>query len=89
MNSSGNWLVHVDPSVHKAIAKFPRKDAARILATLDEFADDPYRGDATKLGGMERDWRRRVGSYRIFYEVYTETKRIEAYKVERRGSKTY
>lgn len=89
MNSSGNWLVRVDPSVYKAIARFPRKDATRILDAVDGFVSDPYGGDAAKLGGMERDWRRRIGSYRIFYEIYAELKRVEVYRVERRGSKTY
>ena len=89
MNSNGSWLVHVDPNVYKTLARFPHKDAERIVIAFNELAVDPYGGDVIKLGGMERDWRRRVGSYRIFYEIYADLKRIEVYAVERRGSKTY
>ena len=89
MNSSESWRVNVDPGVYKAIARFPHKDASRILVAFDDFITDPYRGDTIKLGGMERDWRRRIGSYRIFYEIYADLKRVEVYHVEHRGSKTY
>ena len=89
MNSSGNWLVSVDSSIYKAIGRFPRKDAERILGALSQLATDPYQGDTGKLGGKERLWRRRVGSYRIFYLIDVQARRIDVSEVERRGSKTY
>lgn len=89
MNSSGNWLVRVDPDVYKVIGRFPRKDAERILDALSKLAADPYQGDTGKLGGKEHLWRRRIGSYRIFYLIDVQAKRIDVSEVERRGSKTY
>ena len=89
MNSNGNWLVRVDASVYKSLARFPQKDARRILRALENLNADPYVGDTHKLSGTEQAWRKRIGSYRIFYEIDITNKRIDVSEVERRGSKTY
>ena len=89
MNSNGNWLIHVDASVYKSLARFPQKDAGRILRVLENLNTDPYVGDTHKLSGTEQAWRKRIGSYRIFYEIDATNKRIDVSEVERRSSKTY
>ncbi len=48
-----------------------------------------YAGDVRKMQGEEDVWRRRVGPYRIFYEVLSEEKLIHVYEVARRASITY
>jgi mRNA-degrading endonuclease RelE of RelBE toxin-antitoxin system len=50
---------------------------------------NPYGGDIAKLGGEEDVWRRRVGAYRVFYEVNQKKRVIYIFRVERRTSKTY
>lgn len=41
------------------------------------------------MKGEENVWRRRVGSYRIFYEIIVDKKIIYVYDVKRRTSSTY
>jgi len=41
------------------------------------------------MKGEENVWRRRVGAYRIFYELISKEKTINVFRVERRTSKTY
>ena len=53
------------------------------------MSDDPFFGDIVKLGGEGKLWRRRVGSYRIFYELMFEKRIVIIHQVERRSSKTY
>lgn len=89
LNENSIWRVSVDPGVLKAISRFPRKDEERIRIAVASFVIDPYAGDAQKLGGEEKTWRRRIGSYRIFYEISTTNRVVEVFHVERRGSKTY
>ncbi len=89
MNSNGNWLVSVDSGVYKTLTRFPQKDAERILIAFEELAINPYIGDTHKLGGIEQAWRKRIGSYRIFYEIDVKNKSVDVSEVERRGSKTY
>lgn len=88
-NSSMNWQIVVDSYARKYLEKIPKSDANRIAAVLREFAVNPYAGDIEKLEGEEDSWRRRVGSYRLFYEVYTSKKVVYVSEIRRRASNTY
>ncbi len=89
MNSNENWHLEIDPGVYKTLARIPQKDAARVSAAIEQLAVDPYAGDTHKLGGEDVVWRRRIGSYRVFYELHVEKRHIIAFELRRRGSKTY
>ncbi len=69
MNSNANWTLHVDPVVYKFLKKTPRYYAERLLADIEELPIDPFRGDIQKMGGEKNVWRKRVGAYRIRYEL--------------------
>jgi len=56
---------------------------------INEMARDPFAGDIEKMSGQENVWRRRVGAYRIFYEVFTDQKLIHITDIRRRTSSTY
>jgi mRNA-degrading endonuclease RelE of RelBE toxin-antitoxin system len=53
------------------------------------MADDPFSGDVLKLEGESTLWRRRVGDYRIFFEVQYRTRTVFVSAIVRRTSKTY
>lgn len=89
MNSNANWLLQVDPQVYKDIKKFPKRDIRRILDAIELLPMNPYAGDIQKMAGEEDVWRRRVGEYRIFYEIISNGKVLHVFRVERRASKTY
>ncbi len=38
--------------------------------------EDPFQGDIKRLKGQPTAWRRRVGNYRIIYDLYYEEKLI-------------
>lgn len=85
-----SWHVFVASSSTKFVRQIPNKDAARIKFVLEkEFPHDPYTGDIKKLGGEENVWRRRIDSYRIFFEVYPALHEICVFDIDRRGSNTY
>jgi mRNA-degrading endonuclease RelE of RelBE toxin-antitoxin system len=48
---------------------------------------DPYGGDIKRL--QPSGWRRRVGNYRIFYDLLIEKRQIVIIGIERRTSTTY
>ena len=89
MNLNNIWRVHFPRRVAKDIKKFPKGDHARIVEMLRDFENGPWAGDVVKIKGEENKWRRRVGSYRIFYFVHQESSLIEILEIERRGSNTY
>ncbi len=51
--------------------------------------DNPHIGDVEKMKGQNTTWRRRVGSYRIKFDVYPDLRTIVVFKLERRTSTTY
>lgn len=83
------WVVHIDGVARKAVQRFPSKDAEHIKAALREFESNPYSGDIEKLAGERFSWRRRVGSYRIFYDVLVNQRIVFVTYIKRRGSHTY
>ena len=89
MNSNKNWVLQIDPEVLKALKKFPQKDSKRIVAVIESLSENPYGGDIQKMKGEDNVWRRRISSYRIFYEILSEEAVIHVYHVERRTTQTY
>jgi len=89
MNSNKNWELHIDEKVYKVLKKFPKSEVKRITQAIRALPSDPYAGDLRKVQGEQDTWRRRIGEYRIFYEVRQTEKRIDVRWVERKGSKTY
>jgi len=89
MNLLKNWDLHVDPAVLKVLRKMPRRDTEVILEIIKVIPLNPFFGDIQKMKGEDNVWRRRVGSYRIFYKIKTAEKVILVFHLERRSSKTY
>ncbi len=89
MNSKTNWALQIDPQILKTLKRFPKQDKERILEAVKSIQADPYFGDIQKIKGEENVWRRRIGSYRIFYEIYTKENAIYVFHAERRTSTTY
>ena len=81
------WILSVRDKVYKQLKEFPVDDSRRILFVFELMRQDPYSGDIVSLG--ETGFRRRVGSYRIFYEIRKYEQVVYIYKIERRTSKTY
>jgi mRNA-degrading endonuclease RelE of RelBE toxin-antitoxin system len=69
------------------LERVPSDDRERILAALAEMAQNPFVGDIKKLGDGE--YRRRVGSYRIFFDLHRAERVVFVSRVERRTSTTY
>jgi len=89
MNLSGGWILKVRDNVYQTLERLPKNDKVKLTRTIEELPADPYRGDIEKMEGELRTWRRRVGAYRIFYELLVEQRTIHVFRVERRTSKTY
>jgi len=81
--------LRIDERVYKDLHKVPKDYADKIIGVIESFALDPYAGDIQKIKGERYVWRRRVGDYRVFYEIYPERKFISVFHVEIRSSKTY
>ena len=83
------WQISVTSAAEKHLGKIHWQDAVKIRSAIDQMADNPFLGDAQKMTGKSEIWRRRVGSYRIFYKVFVSQKLVYIYEIARRTSKTY
>ena len=83
------WQVVVDSAARKYLKRIPREDAGRIIDALQELVVNPYTGDIEKMGGEEHVWRKRIGSYRMLYELYPAKRIVYVADIRRRTSKTY
>ena len=90
MNLNISWQLKIRDKIWKDIVKFPKKDQEKIVRIIEkEIILNPYFGDIEKMKGEENSWRRRIGVYRVFYEIFSNEKIIYIFRIERRTSKTY
>jgi len=72
--------------VFRRLAKPERR---QIDSVFSQMCDNPYHGDIRFLKGSNGGLRRRVGDWRIFYELEPEHKVIIVTAIKRRASNTY
>jgi mRNA-degrading endonuclease RelE of RelBE toxin-antitoxin system/bifunctional DNA-binding transcriptional regulator/antitoxin component of YhaV-PrlF toxin-antitoxin module len=81
------WSLLVTGPARKSLVKLPDKDQRSILQALAAMEADPYSGDIKRL--EPESWRRRVGNYRVFYDLRKDQRHIVVTAIERRTSTTY
>lgn len=82
-----NWTLVVANPARKELGKIPDWDRRRILRALDALQADPFSGDIKRLEAPA--WRRRSGSYRIFYDLMVDEHLIVVTAIKRRTTTTY
>jgi mRNA-degrading endonuclease RelE of RelBE toxin-antitoxin system len=84
-----NWNLLVTGPAQKQLRRIPEKDRERVKAALLAIEDEPFSGDLVRLQAQPAAWRRRVGSYRIFFDVDYEQRHVVVTAIVRRTSNTY
>ena len=87
--SGKSWRVILVSSAKKQLQRIPVKDRERIANAMDTLEENPWSGDIDKLGGDEISWRRRIGNYRILFDIFSAEKIIYVNEIKRRTSSTY
>ena len=83
------WQLRVANRAAKNLARLPAKDQRMILAALEEMREVPFSGDIARLKPPHTGWRRRVGNYRLFFDVHSDLLIIDVIEIARRTSTTY
>ncbi len=73
--------VQFKPAAVKDIKGIPARTQSRILARIEVMSDD-LKGDVKRLTSFTREYRLRVGDYRVLFEI--EGKSIIIYRVRHR-----
>jgi mRNA-degrading endonuclease RelE of RelBE toxin-antitoxin system len=83
------WELLLAGPATKALKRMPAADRRRVLAALDSMEQDPFSGDIVRLTAQPVAWRRRVGDWRILFDVELEQHRVLVHGIVRRTSTTY
>jgi len=71
------------------VARAPRDERERLRLALKEMEANPFAGDVASLQHQPTAFRRRVGDWRIFFDVYPDRRLVEVVDIRRRTTTTY
>jgi mRNA-degrading endonuclease RelE of RelBE toxin-antitoxin system len=83
------WGLLITEPAAQHLHKLPRHDLEHVDAALDEMRVNPYSGDIRFLKGAAGALRRRVGVWRILFDVHKDKHLVIVLAVKRRRSTTY
>ena len=67
----------------------PRHERERLTLVLEEMARDPFVRDVQPLKGQPNSFRRRVGDWRILFDVDRSARTVDVTDIVRRTTTTY
>ncbi len=71
-------------SVEKELRNIDPQHIQRIINAVESLSNNPFPRQHRKLRGSERDYRIRVGEYRIIYQVDLDSKIVTIYHIRHR-----
>jgi mRNA interferase RelE/StbE len=67
--SQPHYSITYKPSAAKALRKLDRQHQRAIVTAIEALAREPRPGGVKKLQGGSGEYRIRVGSYRVVYDI--------------------
>lgn len=78
------YEVLIERGVERDLKRLPLREFNRIVRAMKDLAQVPRPSGSRKLVGSERDWRLRVGDYRVLYEIDDAGKIVHILHVKHR-----
>lgn len=80
-----SYRVEVKPSAKKELERLSHQVIARITRRLEALASNPRPPGCKKLKGGDKEWRIRVGDYRVVYTIDDQELLVQATRVRHRS----
>ena len=80
-----SYDVALTSSAAKELKKLSGQLVARIVPRLEDLASNPRPPGCKKLQGGNREWRIRVGDYRVVYTIDDATLLVEGTRIRHRS----
>jgi len=80
-----NYRVTLTWSAESELKKLPNALIARIAPRLDALATNPRPPGRKKLKGGDKEWRIRVGDYRVVYTIDDSRSLVEVTRIRHRS----
>ncbi len=74
----------LERAAEKDLRKLSAAVHDRVVEGISGLAQNPRPPDAKKLTGSKRDWRIRVGDYRVIYEIADTIRIVRVHRVRHR-----
>ena len=81
----GKYSVELKVSARKELERLPVKLIQRIFPKLEGLASEPRPAGCKKLKGGQREWRIRVGDYRVVYTIDDEKLLVSVTRIRHRS----
>jgi mRNA interferase RelE/StbE len=78
------YEVLLERTAERDLKQLPSSQFLRIISQIKMLAHNPRPPGSRKLTGTDRDWRVRVGDYRILYEIDDKSKIIRVMRTRHR-----
>jgi mRNA interferase RelE/StbE len=79
-----SYRVALTASADKELNSLPVKMIARMMPRLENLATTPRPPGCKKLRGGDKEWRIRIGDYRIVYVIDDDAKTIDVTRIAHR-----
>ena len=76
--------VYIEQSAERELKALSEEDFLRIVPHLKALRSNPRPKGSKKLSGSKNDWRIRIGSFRVLYEVDDKEKVVRIMRVRHR-----
>ena len=80
-----SYEIHWKRSAERDLRNIDPQQIPRIIHAVGALENNPFPPQHRKLRGSEREYRLRVGDYRVTYEVDTSLRRVTIYHVRHRS----
>jgi mRNA interferase RelE/StbE len=78
------YEVYLERAVERVLIGLSAEDFHRVVGHIKALAENPRPSGCRKLTGSKRDWRIRIGDYRVIYEIDEEAKAVRVMRVRHR-----
>ena len=78
------YEVYLERRAEKDLRRLPKEEFRKVISVIKSLAENPRPPGCRKITGSERDWRVRVGKYRILYEIDDDAKAVRVMRVRHR-----
>jgi mRNA interferase RelE/StbE len=78
------YELYVERHAEKDLNKLSRTLFSQITAKIKELPSNPHPRESRKIKGSAKDWRLRIGDYRVLYEIDNAAKTVTIMRVKHR-----
>jgi mRNA interferase RelE/StbE len=80
-----DYRVALARSAEKELQRLPSALVTRIVPRLEQLATEPRPPGCKKLRGGDKEWRIRIGDYRVVYEIDDDARAVDVTRIAHRS----